>query len=107
MENKMNSVQQSLTLELDCLLAVTLAANGTMALLGRAAFAWWHLFTLAFLILIYASSLTERQRSRIAALLRLTRKKAAGLIANFPFSNTSGRAAASRPFFHNRPQTEP
>ena len=106
MENKMNSAQQPLTLGLACLLAACLAVNGAQALLGSATFAWWHLFTLAFLIVLYFLSLTERQHARIAALIRLTRKKAAGLIANFPFS-TPGRAAASRPFFPSRPQTEP
>lgn len=107
MENKINSLQQPLTLGLACILAATLAVNGIQALLGYATFAWWHLFTLAFLIVLYFLSLTEKKHARIAALIRLTRKKAAGLITNFPFSNTNGRAAASRPFFHNKPQTEP
>lgn len=106
MENKINSLQQPLTLGLACILAATLAVNGIQALLGYATFAWWQLFTLAFLIVLYFLSMTERQHARIAALIRLTRRKAAGLIANFPFS-TPGRAAASRPFFHNKPQTEP
>ncbi|MBO6168526.1 MAG: hypothetical protein J6O51_00990 [Bacteroidales bacterium] len=107
MENKVNNLQQPLALGLACALAATLAVNGIQALLGLAAFAWWHLFTLAFLMMVYASSLTARQRSRIAAFIRLTRRKAAGLTANSPFSNISGRAAASRPFYHRRPQTEP
>ena len=106
MENKMNSVQQSPTLGLACLLAACLAVNGAQALLGSATFAWWHLFTLAFLVIFYFLSLTARQLARIAALIRLTRRKAAGLIANFPFS-TPGRAAASPPFVQRRPQTEP
>lgn len=106
MENKINSLQQSLTLGLACILAVTLAANGIQALLGRAAFAWWHLFTLAFLVAMYALSLTARQRARIAVLFRLFKKRAAQSVA-LPFSNIHRSATAARPAFFNRPQTEP
>lgn len=106
MENKNNNSRAVPVPWLPCLLAATLAVNGIQALLGLAAFAWWHLFTLAFLVIFYFLSLTARQLARIAALIRLTRRKAAGLIANFPFS-TPGRAAASRPFVQRRPQTEP
>lgn len=107
MENKINNLQQPLLLGLAGLLAATLAVNGIQALLGLAAFAWWHLFTLAFLMTLYAASLTARQRSRIAALLRLSRIRAAKRLTNSPFSNISRSANAARPTFFNRPQTEP
>lgn len=108
MENKINSLQQPLTLGLACVLAATLAVNGIQALLGLATFAWWHLFTLAFLILNYASSLTRRQRSRLAALLRILKRRAAkSHLLHSPFSNFPWSAKAARPTFFNRPQTEP
>lgn len=107
MENRINSLAAWLWIGFTVLLAVTLAINGVQALLGHAKFAYWHIPTLAIGCMFSLSMMTDRQKSRALASLRLTRIRLHHiLVQSIPGRLRSLAALFSfRPF--NRPQTEP
>ena len=107
MENRINSLAAWMWIGFTVLLAVTLAINGVQALLGHAKFAYWHIPTLAIGCMFSLSMMTDRQKSRALASIRLTRIRLHHiLVQSIPGRLRSLAALFSfRPF--NRPQTEP
>lgn len=106
MENKINSLTAWLWIGFTVLLAVTLAVNGVQALLGHAKFAYWHIPTLAVGCLFSLSMMTDRQKARALAFLRLARIRLHHILVQSPGRLRSLAALFTfRPF--NRPQTEP
>lgn len=106
MENKINSLTAGLWIGFTVLLAVTLAVNGVQALLGHAKFAYWHLATLAIGVTFSLSFLTERQKVRCLAFIRLTRIRLRHILVQ----PSTGRLRSLAALFtqpSNRLQTEP
>lgn len=107
MENKINSLTAWLWIGFTVLLAVTLAVNGVQSLLGHAKFAYWHIPTLAIGCCFSLSFMTDKQKARALAFLRLTRKR----LRSHILVQSPRRLCSRPPFFSfrpfNRPQTEP
>ena len=80
MEEKMNKIQGGFWMGFTVILAVTLAINGVMALLGKANFAWWHLGTLAISLVMSLEGLFSEEKAKLFVTVNKTMKKAARFI---------------------------
>ena len=109
MENKINESQTVLLSVLTCLLALSLAINAVQAILGLAAFAWWHLFTLGALVSLTAASMEQADKAKLLEYIRLLRNRAKSTFSGI--RTKVQRAVTARPPFlsypNHRPQTEP
>lgn len=109
MESRINNLQAGLWFGFTCLLAGALAVNAVQALFGYAELATWQWPVLAISTYLTWESMPARQITRLAALCRLMKIKAAKAMS-FPLSSITRAVRGLAALFStsgNRPQTEP